>query len=344
MRRRTLPGMTLIELLVAIAIIGTLVALLLPAVSAAREAARRIQCQNNIRQLALAVLNDEQARGRLAAAGAFAPAEQTLFFRFGSVRIELRSGPNHSWIVQLLPHLELGALHAQFDLRQPVAASPSNPQAQQPAALLCPSDAAASRTFRRTVSGATTVFGKGNYAAFDSPFHADDFHTPGAISLYGQRIAEVSDGASQTLLVSEVRTRDNDADQRGAWALPWAGASLLAYDMHPQWYPLASPNVHQIVPNGFELDPESAWQVRSPNASQPDVLYACPDIVAEQLEGMPCSEAYRQYISAAPRSHHVSGVNAARLDGSVQFLGDDIDPIIMAYLIAIADEHSFDAP
>ncbi|HMO87439.1 MAG TPA: hypothetical protein PKC18_21210, partial [Lacipirellulaceae bacterium] len=66
-------------------------------------------------------------------------------------------------------------------------------------------------------------------------------------------------------------------------------------------------------------------------------------VVAEQLEGMPCSEAWRSYISAAPRSQHPGGVNAARLDASAAWLDDEVDAIAMAYLIAVDDERSASA-
>ncbi|NOZ39977.1 MAG: DUF1559 domain-containing protein [Planctomycetes bacterium] len=91
--KATLLGFTLVELLVVIAIIGVLVALLLPAVQAAREAARRSQCMNNLRQMGLAVLNYEQSRQSL-------PAGSTTF-RSGI------SGPYFStWSVDILPYME----------------------------------------------------------------------------------------------------------------------------------------------------------------------------------------------------------------------------------------------
>jgi prepilin-type N-terminal cleavage/methylation domain-containing protein len=339
MRLRARNALTLIELLVVITIIGVLIALLFPAMSAAREAARRMKCQNNIRQLAVAVLNYEQARQKLPAAGAFAPPAESLYFRFGSVRVNLRSGPNHSWIVSLLPQLELSSLYGQFDLSQHVGENSDNPQAEQPTSLLCPSDDALGRTFSLSSSAfPARLYGKANYAAYTSPFHVDDYHTAGAIRLYGQRLSEVVDGASKTIALSEVRTRDEQRDQRGAWALPWSGATLLSVDAHPKWFPLESPDLDQASHPEFEIDPNYVAQ-QTPNSKTLDVLYACPDPVSEQLDRMPCSEAYRQYISASPRSNHPGGVNVTRLDASSQFLSDDIDRHVMAFLVAANDEH-----
>ncbi len=108
--KSTRSGFTLVELLVVIAIIGILVALLLPAVQAAREAARRMQCVNNIKQLALACLNVESTEGAFPTAGGsvseFEDADSQL-------------GPQHgyeyaSWMFQLLPFIEEQTLH---DLR-----------------------------------------------------------------------------------------------------------------------------------------------------------------------------------------------------------------------------------
>jgi prepilin-type N-terminal cleavage/methylation domain-containing protein len=101
-RRTTSSGFTLVELLVVIAIIGVLVALLLPAVQAAREAARTASCKNNMRQLGLATLNYEAAKKVL-------PPE----YHANNTKIG-----NHSAIAFLLPYFEQGALFSQWNMQQ----------------------------------------------------------------------------------------------------------------------------------------------------------------------------------------------------------------------------------
>ena len=102
-RKNAREGFTLVELLVVIAIIGILVGLLLPAVQAAREAARRMQCSNNIRQLALATLNFESANKRLPP-GILVKGGTTIVDHWLSPEFDLHSGIGH--LTHLLPYLE----------------------------------------------------------------------------------------------------------------------------------------------------------------------------------------------------------------------------------------------
>ncbi len=333
-------GFTLVELLVAIAIIGTLIALLLPAVQAAREAARRTQCTNNLKQVGLAALNYESANAILPAAGNFDPAEKSLYFTFHA-RIDLKSGTGHSWVTRVLPHLEQQALFSQFDFNQHIAANPQSPHAAQPTALLCPSADTLGRKFVYEIDDGAIELGKGNVAAYSSPFHTDDYDHRGAISLFGTELREITDGVSNTLAFSEIRTREHDRDARGAWALPWSGASLLAFDMHPQ----RDRRAEGQQPWPYEFNKLSLGQTQLPNGRLPDVLYECPDPVGEQIEAMPCTDAESaRYISAAPRSNHSNGVNAGYLDGSVRFLAETVDEVAMAYQICISDDRNADNP
>lgn len=340
-------GFTLVELLVVIAIVGVLVALLLPAVQAARESARKIQCVNNVKQLALAVLNYESANKMLPAAGAFGPKDQSVYEpRIGDLRVDLQSGLNTSWIVSILPQLDEPALFDQFQPSLHVTANPTRPEQIQPASLLCPSDDSRGRTYRPTRRfnvGAQRDFGKANYAGYANPYHTDQFTFSGPIALFGIAAAKASDGQSNTVLLSEVRTRDDQNDHRGVWALPWSGSTLLAFDLHPVWVdPQSGPTRLPLTREDYGPDSRSLGLTQPPNSPQPDVLYACGNVTAEVIERMPCTvwagKIVASYISAAPRSLHPGGVNAAFLDGHVAFLPDNVDELSMLYMIRLNDE------
>ena len=309
------PGFTLVELLVVIAIIGVLISLLLPAVQSTREASRRTSCWNNLKQLGLAVQNYEGVHGRL-------PRSGTDDEPYADLR-HLENGKKLSWVVLLLPYFEQKNLFDQFDLEVNILTQPPEPLLQSISTMLCASDAAQESTY---ISGqcplcAGRTFAKGNYAAFVSPFHLDSESYAGAISEDGRRLAEATDGQSNSLLIGEVRARAHSHDPRGAWALPWPGSTLLAIDFHDT----ASGDTSDFG--------------QTPNSDFPDVLFECADSGEAQFVGMPCLQwdSDDDFIAGAPRSQHPNGVNVVFLDGHVDYLPDNIDPRTMALMVSVDD-------
>ena len=156
----------------------------------------------------------------------------------------------------------------------------------------------------------------------------------------------ITDGLSQTLMLSEVRRRDHSLDQRGAWALPWPGSTALAYDVHS-----ASVVTHSgsatYLPD-LSLSPN--FQAQPPNNPGPnvDVLYDCPDVAMAQLDGVSCGKWEEpgivgfHWLSAAPRSLHPGGVNALWVDGHITFLPDNVDDATMALAVSINDGQVID--
>ena len=359
--RRRSSAFTLVELLVVIAIIGILIALLLPAVQAARESARKMACQNSIKQLALAALNHESSIGGLPAFSPFAASGGNLLIAPDTANVNA-GALMYSWVLPTLPYLEEQALFDQFDLDTPVylqvteTGDELNPQANQPAALLCPSDEALGRTF--AIRGRDNLydqrrFGKGNYAAYVSPVHVECLRRyPGAIAESPTPIGKITDGTTKTIAFAEVRTRDNEQDIRGAWALNQTGASLLALDMHNG----LSANVVLSCPGskleylGEAYSPEQQTiggddKSKGPNSGseadlEHDAIRFCPpfETTMALFEGMPCAAtASVGWGAAAPRSLHIGGVNATNVDGSVRWLSNEIDPHLLGRLISIND-------
>lgn len=319
-------GFSLVELLVVIAIIGLLVSLLLPAVQSAREAGRRTQCQSSLKQLGLAIHNYESTHKVLPPAGmcdspggAFDP----------------QSGKMFSWQTLILAQLEQQNLRDQFDFGVSVMNQPNNPQSVQLEVLMCPSDSTRSRMFQDTTLTQGKQFAKGNYAAFVSPFRVNEQRNfPGVLTGNAtNKWASVTDGLSNTFMISEVKTMITQTDQRGAWALAWNGASILAYDMHPDASGKYPPD-----PTLLDVTTQVPNNNKHPNA---DVLYNC-DQQQSQLARMPCFNygGSVDYLSAAPRSNHFGVVNVAYADGHVDAVQDEIDPMVMGYLIGAKDGQS----
>jgi prepilin-type N-terminal cleavage/methylation domain-containing protein len=335
--RTRVPAFTLVELLVVIAIIGILVSLLLPAVQAAREASRRIKCQNNLAQLGLGIANYEDTLRYYPASGI---VDKSL------VPYEARSGHMFSWAVLILPYIEQGPLHAKFDFGRSILNQPNEPQAVQPAVMLCPSDNAKGAFYSHATYTNGKQVAKGNYAAYCSPVHVElQTRYRGALnSHHPTRSADLAgDGTSNTLMLSEVRTRRQTNDQRGAWALPWTGSSLLAFDMHDRTY-TSSTQEAGYVPQAVSLG-----QTQRPNNQGPnlDMLYECPEAADAQLKRMPCNVfggGALAYLSAAPRSHHPGCVNVVYADRHIGILPDKIDEFVMARLVSIEDGEPVQGP
>ena len=329
-------GFTLVELLVVIAIIGILVSLLLPAVQAAREAARRVQCMNNIKQLSLAVVSYQDTYRMFPASGIYEPSQNFT---------KLRTGKQFSWVVLIMRHFEQQAAWDEMDFNRTIFDQPKDPQETIFEELQCPSDDVRIAYYQDPAYTNGKRFSKGNYAAYTSPYHTDfDHWFPGAlVSWRNQTPADFSfDGLSNTIVLSEIRKRDNELDQRGAWAIGWNGASLLGFDMHHSGDPGDCKNP-PIYGGAYIHNPGSIGNAQPPNNQGPnlDMLYNCPDPARAALLKMPCrawaSSGGNCFLSAAPRSRHPGGVMVAFMDGHVDFVPDNVNQVTFAYLISITD-------
>ncbi len=223
-------GFTLVELLVVIAIIGVLVALLLPAVQAAREAARRMSCANNLRQLGLALQNHHDAQS------GFPPGvvnEGGVLFRY----------PRVTWMMHTFPYLEEGSLFAAFDLDAPAGCGgaiwmhTSNYAAvSQPVEILkCPSDGQAGPVHNHPDCGGQVA--RGNFAGFFGNVNMgaavaenDPLHLAAPFKMNTPiKIANMTDGTSHSMMVGEILTgvSGNDYEYRGVHWYDHVGTSQI---------------------------------------------------------------------------------------------------------------------
>lgn len=202
-RRRIGSGFTLIELLVVLAIIGSLIALLLPAVQSARDAARRTESKNNLKQLALAVQNAYDLHGITPPMYGYYPADS-------------ESGPAGTVFYHLLPYLELPNLHAL---------GPDESRASPVAVLRAPADPSHPSSGVYTLSKSippwadadNTTWGLSSYSA-NWQFFGDN----------GVRYRQVTDGLSRTIMFNEkyaVSSRPHGN--------PSSGANLWGYGVFP---------------------------------------------------------------------------------------------------------------
>ncbi|SFI37729.1 DUF1559 domain-containing protein [Planctomicrobium piriforme] len=233
--RRRQPGFTLIELLVVIAIIAILVALLLPAVQQAREAARRSQCKNNLKQLGLAMHNYHDATSRLPIG----------VMRAGGNFAITVSG--YTWFRRILPYIEQAAIYNQYDQNANYYSTEPNRTLSQTVipVMLCPSDSQAAYfnnvpQVNYLANAGNTNIGKGNvngatYSA--GPFDFSDTREGRATSF-----AKITDGLSNTMMMGEIRVGATSPDYRG---LVQYGMNALVTGNLPPNTPIAD-----LVPSG----------------------------------------------------------------------------------------------
>jgi prepilin-type N-terminal cleavage/methylation domain-containing protein len=324
LRRHGLRAFTLVELLVVIAIIGVLIALLLPAVQAAREAARRMQCSNHVKQIGIALHNHHDVHNYIPAMRCGDPkAMSAAFNASGSDRVSVR--------FHLLPFIEQQALYDEGN--QKTNAADFVCFGTNVNIYLCPSDGADKRSPDATEADAGAVnyyfflgdriaypqFAQGSYTNWtqSSGCFPNGRWSTGA---KGIPFSAIVDGLSNTMGISEgVRPQS----LKGFGACVYGGAA-------------------DVMPAGLLqiFDRSSKQYIATTNTWSPNylrgyrpfdgallfsaVMAACPPNSILYSTGSSHASGNGQYL-LSPTSYHSGGVNAGIMDGSVRFIQDAVN-------------------
>ncbi|QJW94054.1 DUF1559 domain-containing protein [Frigoriglobus tundricola] len=314
-RSRRTRAFTLIELLVVIAIIAILIGLLLPAVQKVREAAARLKCQNNLKQLGLASHNYESSYGTLPPGAGPTPIDNVVANSRASVQ------------TVILAYVEQANLYNLFDFTQDVNSSATNANARvkQVPIFLCPSDPS-----QATQSGD----GKSNYfgnlgsqaytaASLTSPLGGMFYYIPRSGAQFipkGFAITAITDGTSNTAMFAEIKRGNNITSQYDP-----QDVRLVTFN-NPAVDDLVPPSncgqnsgsaVHYAGLQYYRdlLATSLYTHTQVPNSKSGD----CMDLTTRTGD---TGSLFAGHITA--RSSHTGGVNVCMGDGSVRFVFDSI--------------------
>jgi prepilin-type N-terminal cleavage/methylation domain-containing protein/prepilin-type processing-associated H-X9-DG protein len=334
MRQHKISGFTLIELLVVIAIIGVLIALLLPAVQAAREAARRASCVNNLKQIGIAMHNYHSTRNT------FPPGRLNTYV----------AGNGHCWgaYAQMMPQLELQNLFnaMNFSINPDPDYTTSTAAANSTAALtvlnslLCPSDAGPS----------IVIVGGGRYAGHNYLLNVGSGYSvvqnppapmtgPNGIFFENSRIGidAVTDGSSQTIAISETIRSSTGAPTGFNSAAIFAqdrlsGFVITGNNTAGNGPPITSDADYVTrcltnTPPGFQPTRGIKWLYGAPGHSMYNHRRPPNDKQYDCRGGLPHSDKsaadwQNLSLNITSRSRHAGGANSLYSDGHVQFTKD----------------------
>jgi prepilin-type N-terminal cleavage/methylation domain-containing protein len=293
-------GFTLIELLVVIAIIGVLISLLLPAVQQAREAARRAQCKNNLRQIGLGLHNYVDSNGVLPPGyiGSWAIGDPDKVDR----------GPGWGWAASLLHYVEQAELYHAINFDRSIETDDNaTSRLRLLNVYLCPSDPHSARTFNVLAEDQSTVITQvagANYVGMFGTGEVGDNLDKGDGAFFRNsrlRTKDFSDGLSRTIVVGE---RSHNISR-----VTWTGA----------------------VTDGFSgaTPPSEGGTVKTPYDPEPSFIMILGPVGTEDGRRTPNDpDAHNEDYW----SNHSGGCLMLMGDGSVQFIQDQIDPKVFQSL------------
>jgi prepilin-type N-terminal cleavage/methylation domain-containing protein/prepilin-type processing-associated H-X9-DG protein len=336
-------GFTLIELLVVIAIIAVLVSLLLPAVQQAREAARRSQCRNNLKQLGLAMHNYESSFGTFPPGRIVyvSPTDDGTSSANGNATTG--KGDCFSAFAQLLPQLEQSAIYDQINfLSGPDTSANDQVVGTQPPVFLCPSDSGA-----HSLTQDTIFVGVTNYVLNTGTTFSLSLKNPSGNPVTGVffensrvRIVDIGDGTSNTVCLSEQVLSDpadptgtGVVNASGTWTgvTPSTGFALTTGNNNSNNGPeLVNYPGDCISGNKLQLTRGNRLLYGAPGHTMYNHIRGPNDAQIDCRGGLPHSSRNFYWWSRlshnlASHSKHSGGVHSLFADGHVQFIGTSVN-------------------